>query len=345
MKLVEFIKSNSIRKMINCKLASRDDIDIDLWGKKFRSWIPFKDERLEELLEEFLSCELEWIQGRVSKKNQLSPLLICVVRNDISRIKKFMDYYRSLGIEQFIFVDNDSTDGTFELLCDQSDAIIYRSKQKYSSTRRIAWINKILSIYGIGKWYLVVDSDEFITYIGAEKNSIQDMVQTAMDRGYDRVEGFLVDMYPVGQPFCSNDFMKENCWFDTNSYDLTECELGCVITGGPRKRIFNKVYALSKYPLFYFDERTFLPDSHYLLPVKKVPIALAMCHYKFVDSVDYDKMKDAVISGQYSNNSADYKSYLEKFEQGNISFYSNEHSAEMINSSCLSKIDFIESFF
>lgn len=342
---MEFVKNYSTKKMISCKLAGRDDIDIDLWGRKFKSWIPFKDERLEELLDEFLSCELEWVYGQTNRKSELSPLLICVVKNDISRIKKFMEYYRKLGVEQFIFVDNDSTDGTFEFLCNQNDVIIYRSKQKYSSTRRIAWINKILSIYGTGNWYLVVDSDEFISYIGVEKNSIEDMVGVMKNKGYDRVEGILVDMYPIGQPFCSNDFLKDNCWFDTNSYELTECELGCVITGGPRKRVFNKVYALSKYPLFYFDEQTFIPDSHYLLPIKKAPIAIAMCHYKFVDAIDYDKVKDAVKNGQYSNNSADYKAYLEKFQEGNTCFYSEEHSAEMVNSNCLSKIDFIESVF
>ena len=108
-------------------------------------------------------------------KNSFSDLIRkdipeCIKReislpDDIYKIKVFMEHYRQLGVEAFIFLDNNSGDGTKEFLCQQEDVILYTSDQQYSSARRVAWINRLLAIYGQDRWCLVVDSDELVTYV------------------------------------------------------------------------------------------------------------------------------------------------------------------------------------
>lgn len=159
------------------------------------------DDRCEELLTEFLSCQIEKVthHRRVRRKNSYAPILFCVIRNEIYRVKVFMKHYRNLGIEAFVFLDNNSDDGTAEFLRQQEDVILYTSSQQYSSARRVAWLNRLMAIYGQNRWCLVVDSDEFVTYIGCEKYSLPDLVKRAVRNNCNRVEGFMLDMYPKGE--------------------------------------------------------------------------------------------------------------------------------------------------
>lgn len=47
---------------------------------------------------------------------QARHVVICVIRDEGHRLAFFLQYYRDLGFEHFICIDNGSTDGTAELL-------------------------------------------------------------------------------------------------------------------------------------------------------------------------------------------------------------------------------------
>lgn len=338
---------------INKRKLSIEGINSKLWKRKFLNLLEAGDARCEKLLIEFITCKMEKVSDcKIKKRNKYSPILFCVIKNDIYKISHFMDYYRNLGVEVFIFLDNASDDGTKEFLCRQKDAIVYNSDQQYSSERRVAWINRLLARYGQNRWCLVVDSDELVTYIGNEQYKFADLVRVAIKNHYFRLEGFMLDMYSDDILFQNEnpeDYASVCRYFDTSSYELYGTTSGVVIKGGPRKRVFHADVQLSKYPLFYYRDDDFVASSHYMIPfepINKSPIWFAICHYKFIDENDLDKVKKAVQNENYASGSMDYKQYLSVLKaNARISFYDEGNTCELKESNDLKRLSFLRSPF
>ena len=70
------------------------------------------------------------IHGSISP-NKLSAY--CVVYNEMFYLPAFLDHYRSLGIEQFIFIDDGSTDESFAYLASQPDTVIAQPEMRYGA--------------------------------------------------------------------------------------------------------------------------------------------------------------------------------------------------------------------
>lgn len=133
------------------------------WEKRIATLYECNYERATSFEEEFKKCELVNIKSAdYTCQRDEDAIVICVVKDDLTRIIKFIDHYRSLGVSRFAFVDNNSTDGTYEYILSQNDCDLYLCRDQYSSLRRVVWLNKLISIYGYKCWYIMVDSDEFI---------------------------------------------------------------------------------------------------------------------------------------------------------------------------------------
>lgn len=325
---------------------------VPLWKRKFYQMIRYSSNRIFPILEEFLTVKIDKVSDReLVQSDSHKPILICVLKNEVIKIQYFMEHYRKLGIENFVFLDNMSTDGTFEFLLEQEDAIVYRCEHPFVSNRKIAWINRLIAEIGLNRWYLMVDSDEFITYLGCSEHNIEDVVMQNESRGFKRVASFMIDMYPKENLFTENegsDFYRKCCCMDKDTYSFSKAANGIRIMGGPRKRVFGTNMKLSKYCLFYFEEDDIVPSSHFLIPFEKsfdVPVSIGILHYKFVNESDYQKMIESVRTECYSNNSAEYKTYYNVLKDRNpVSLYDEKHSI-LFSEENLRKIGLIEDMF
>jgi len=98
-----------------------------------------------------------------------SMMLVATVRNELSRLPYWLSYYRDLGIGQFFFVDDHSTDGTTDYLLAQPDSHVFQPRNSYSeSNYSTAWQNELLDLYGEGRWTVVADADELLAYPDCE---------------------------------------------------------------------------------------------------------------------------------------------------------------------------------
>lgn len=319
------------------------------WWNKFKPLIEEGNEDDFERMKAFAVAQIKPVRiARKTKKEKL--ILICVVRNDLERIKIFLEYYRNVGIMKFVFIDNNSDDGTKEWLKKQTDVDLYQCYQEYSSAKRVAWINRILSIYGNKRWYLVVDSDEFFTYKGMEERKINNLIDYLENDKIKRIKSIMLDMYGTKMLFggTENDlnFLQENCYFDKENYETENSKKGVIISGGPRKRLFNQKVWLSKYPLFYLEKKDFLAESHFLYPYEdnfKAPCLGALLHYKFYGQKDLEKVKEAVSKENYANKSSEYKKYLKMIKRKKkLIMFDQEVSVEYVDSNSLSQIELIE---
>ena len=122
-------------------------MDNEKWDRRIHTLYQCNYERAKPFETEYETCDLKLIKK--AKCTDDAVVLICVVKDDLVRIRKFMDHYHKLGVTHFVFVDNESTDGTYEFLLEQEDCDVYECNQTYSSLRRVVWINKLISVYQI----------------------------------------------------------------------------------------------------------------------------------------------------------------------------------------------------
>lgn len=301
--------------------------------------------RASSFEEEFERCELESIKQIYRSDNNI--IVICVVKDDLIRIKKFIDFYRKLGVLHFAFVDNGSSDGTYEYILEQEDCDVYVCGDKYSSLRRVVWLNKLISKYDSSYWFIMVDSDEFLFYQDMENISLTQLVKMAENNHLKRISGFLLDMYPKENLFeldCEESFFVEYKYFDMKGYDIHNTNHGVSIIGGPRKRVYGVENELAKCPIFKLSDKDIVASSHFLLPrikAKENPIWLAIGHYKFLGKKDIKKIDDAVRDKNYARGSYEYKAYKNGIQKGDTSFYSDDFSLELKSSDDLKKLPFI----
>lgn len=70
------------------------------------------------------------LTARRNRTGEIKPrdiLLFCTLRNERIRLPWFLKYYRDLGVQHFLFVDNGSADGSAEYLADQPDVSLWHT--------------------------------------------------------------------------------------------------------------------------------------------------------------------------------------------------------------------------
>lgn len=257
------------------------------------------------------------------------PILICAVKNDIHRVKMQIEHHKKIGIKHFIYIDNMSSDGTYEYLL-KAGVDVFQVDEYFNAVVKNSWFRQITDIYGYNQWYLILDSDELFVYPGMETKSLEKFIKFSEKNNMNYIQSFMIDMYSKEKinsaPTKINsmdkyDIKHENCYFDTETYTCEKYFRGKRITGGPRSRVFSTERnrfdpLLTKNPLIYLT-RDIVYGIHHSIPYRNnfdKPIISGLLHYKFLpeDRIKYEKIAK---EGNYSGGSAEYKQYLLKIEQ------------------------------
>jgi hypothetical protein len=283
------------------------------------------------------SRSLRFVQNRTDKIRQRDVLCFCTLRNEKPRLPYFLDYYRSHGISHFLFVDNDSDDGSREYLAAQPDCSVWTTADSYKRSRfGMDWINRLLRLYGHGHWCLTVDPDEFLVYPFSDTRPIPALTDWLEASSIKSFGAMLLDMYPKGeitaQPYREGqDPFEIACWFDAGNYALKRnYDYGNLwIQGGPRARAFfadrpERAPALNKIPLVHWRKHyTYVSSTHMLLPrglnlvydewggEKSSGVLL---HAKFLDTFT-KKAAEELERKQHYAASAEYKAYAAGLSQ------------------------------
>lgn len=285
------------------------------------------------------------------------PILLCVVKNDLEKVKLQIEYHRKIGVRHFAYIDNLSQDGTFEWLKEQSDVSLFSVSEKFHITVKDAWKKQVTDLLGYDKWYLILDSDELFIYPGIEEKNINKYIDFLEYKKIKSTFSPMIDMYSdkklFGRDVSPGGIMEEYCFFDTDSYVKIKNGARYNVRGGPRARLFstksNPFYCgLGKYALTKVREDMII-FAHFNLPYKynfgtKGAIAFLL-HYKFLmqDSVKYmDHIKSGVMS---SGGSSEYKVYMQLYEKNPELTFFYENAQKLNNSMDLMKINLIDEEF
>ncbi len=283
------------------------------------------------------SRELSSVQDNTQAIRPEDVLLVSTMRNEQIRLPYFLDYYRRLGVNHFLFVDNGSEDGTSAYLQGMGDVSLWQTRASYRRSHYgVDWMNYLKRKYAHGHWVLVVDPDEFFIYPFCDTRPIQaltDWLDTSAIRSFSAM---LIDTYPKGRlsdtPYQAGQNPLEIAnWFDSGNYTISKNHMygNLWIQGGPRARVFfadepKKAPALNKIPLVKWDRKyAYVSSTHSLLPrgLNQVyetdggeKASGALLHTKFIDTFG-SKAKEELARSQHYANSREYKAYAEGLDQ------------------------------
>ncbi len=275
--------------------------------------------------------ELTPVVSRVSAIRPSDILLFSTLRNERVRLPYFLKYYREMGINHFLIVDNGSDDGSREYLAPQDDVSLWTTGHSYKRSRFGAdWLNGLQMRYGHGHWTLVVDPDEFFIYPFSDTRPIRALTDWLDAGSIKSFPAMLLDMYPKGpigaQPYHEGqDPFEIANWFDSGNYTISRnAKFGNLwIQGGPRARMFfadlpERAPALNKVPLVKWQRSyAYASSTHMLLPRGLNLVydewggekaAGCLLHAKFLDTFAV-KANEEMLRHQHYANSHEYRAY------------------------------------
>lgn len=277
--------------------------------------------------------ELKPVADRTGAIRSGDLLLFSTLRNEKVRMPYFLRYYRDLGIDHFLFVDNDSEDGSREYLAAQPDVSVWTTRASYKRARfGVDWLNWLQMHYGHGHWSLVVDSDEFFVYPFCDTRPLRALTDWLDASSIKSFSAMLLDMYPKG-PFGEHayregtDPFETAQWFDSGNYTMSKNrKFGNLwIQGGPRARTFftdapERAPALNKIPLVkWHRDYAYVSSTHMLLP-RGLNLVYdewggekasgCLLHAKFLDTFAH-KAAEEMARKQHYANSHEYRAYQE----------------------------------
>lgn len=280
--------------------------------------------------------ELSRVANRTDQIREDDILMFCTLRNEKVRLPYFLNYYREMGVNHFLFVDNDSTDGSLDYLAEQSDVSVWHTRASYKRSRfGVDWLNWLQLKYAHGHWALVLDPDEFLVYPFCDTRPLRALTDWLDASSIKSFSAMLLDMYPKGRldenPYQSGQNPLEIAnWFDGGNYTMSRNKRfgNLWIQGGPRARMFfgdkpEKAPALNKIPLVKWDRRyTYVSSTHMLLPrgLNQVydewggeKASGVLLHTKFLDTFTA-KAAEELSRGQHYAASVEYKAYAESMK-------------------------------
>lgn len=277
------------------------------------------------------SRELTIVQNRASAIRSGDILLFSTLRNENIRLPYFLKYYRDLGVNHFLMVDNDSEDGGRDYLAAQPDVSLWTTTASYKASHfGVDWLNWLQQKHGHDHWCLVVDPDEFLVYPFCDTRPLRALTDW-LDASEIRSFGaMLLDMYPKGRltqhPYNSGqDPLEIASWFDSGNYTISKNPglYNLWIQGGPRARLFFRdqpwaAPALNKIPLVRWDrDYAYVSSTHMLLP-RGLNLVYdewggekasgCLLHTKFLDTLG-PKAREELVRAEHYAKSQEYRAY------------------------------------
>ncbi len=275
--------------------------------------------------------ELTAVNNRTDEIAPKDILVFSTLRNERVRLPYFLRYYRNMGVNHFLIVDNDSDDGSAEYLRRQEDVSLWTTRHSYKRARfGVDWLNWLQWKHGHGHWCLVVDPDEFLVYPFCDTRPLRALTDWLDASSIRSFGAMLLDMYPKGpldaQPYREGqDPFEIASWFDSGNYMIRKNRRfgNLWIQGGPRSRAFfpdqpERSPALNKIPLVRWDRRyTYVSSTHMLLP-RGLNLVYdewggekasgCLLHAKFLDTFGA-KATEELKRRQHYANSHEYRAY------------------------------------
>lgn len=231
------------------------------------------------------------------------------VRNEMLRLPYFLKHNRRLGVGHFLFVDNDSDDGTADYLCNQADVSVWTTSASYKASRfGVDWLNWLQTKFGTGHWCLTLDADEILVFPHWETRGLGGLASWLESIGRRAFGAVMIDLYPKGRLEDQRYQASQNPleilnWFDPTPFRMVRQRpmKNLWVQGGARDRVLfsdqpHRAPTLNKIPLVNWRRGdVYMNSTHTMLPPKlneayrnfdgDLLLSGALLHTKFLPDV------------------------------------------------------------
>ena len=301
-----------------------------LWPRKI--WPTFQEARLGAHSN---ALDLITPPESVEAAHEADVAVVSVMRNEMFLLPHFLTHYRALGVGRFIIADNGSDDGTLEYLAAQPDVTLFSVDTDYNrSAYGVAWQQAMLAAFRVGKWSLVADADELLTWQHPQRQSLPSLLATSELKGAEAARLFMLDMYPQG-PLEAADFAHGTPFDEAGFADRVPFLRSTPMRGplsdaptwtsalrhrlipGSRPELFvaQKIALMRYHPFMRLSA-----GLHYVAGARLSPRALFLAHFKY--NADFRRKAQAEVArGQHWGDAEEYRKYLALVSEGRSVIY------------------------
>ncbi|MDD4187758.1 MAG: glycosyltransferase family 2 protein [Bacilli bacterium] len=174
-----------------------------------------------------------------------SIILVCFYNDFENFAKKWMNHYLSIGIKNFVLIDNNSTDNSTILLKNYKDEVnisFWKINEMDNCYRMCGWKQLIFEFYGYNRKYLTVDSDELFIYKDYKEILLEDFIKREK---VSIIKTMMLDVYSNKNIYDST--LEDFNYVDKNTYKITtSSSYGKRFIGGPKLRVLGINSSLQK---------------------------------------------------------------------------------------------------
>jgi glycosyl transferase family 2 len=276
---------------------------------------------------------------KIIKKSALSRNgigLFSIIRDEIYFLPKFFEYYRQLGVNDFLIYDDRSADGSTEFLVSQSDCTVLSGPYAYDTAFGVTpfglpkklfdHTKEVLPDQFFGQqWVITVDADEFML-LPPHFTGLADFIAFLEKSARLFATGPMADFYPERLSAIRNavsDFFALSPYFDCGPlYEripqfpyIRKLPIG--IRGRLGKMLMAKcpqlfpgesppVSQLFKVPLLKHGHGVKRFGSHYVNAPPPAEDLVALAHFKFYPGI-FQKITTAIAEKQHWGDSIEYR--------------------------------------
>lgn len=277
-------------------------------------------------------------------------VVVSVLYNERPRLEFFLNYYRRLGVAGFLLVDNDSSDGSQEVLLQQPDVQLWSSDFSFQRANfGSAWFEVLLRRLGLERWCLIVDADEYLKFAGCEQRSLGELCLDLEAAGKRAMAAVLLDVYsdrPIQDTQAGENPLEVCRYCDRQFFHERIEQAGpyanqTIYLGGVRQRVFGEVeFYLSKVPLVRYDTQVVLTGGQHFTNLPASDIASetgALLHLKYLESFPA-LAREQVRRGEHYRQAEQYRVYDRKLSASPLTLFDPALSVEWHDSRGLQEL-------
>jgi len=187
--------------------------------------------------------ELELESGPARPAQKSGVVVVTPYRGEVTQVQPFIDYYRKVGIKEFVFLDLTPEQSLSAHLGDQPNCAVWRSRTKGQFKHALYWLNFLRRKYASGRWCLSLEPNERFVFYRCETRTVRDFVEFLDSERHDHLYAILIEMYGEGPAQDINlapgeDPADKLKYFDAFGY--SEPEIGpfsnIIVRGGLQRR-------------------------------------------------------------------------------------------------------------
>ena len=297
----------------------RFDVPDGPFGEKVQDWI--------------LEHAVEHLHGPETVEYDVDELVVLVLlRNGRPYIDEFVEHYLSLGAKHIVFLDNGSTDGSVEAMCEHDNVTVLRTGLPYKKYN-VAMKRYCIRRFGRGRWTLTVDIDELFDYPHSDVVSLKSLLGYLNDNSYNAMVAYMLDMFPEEplseDPGEKTESLRESHRFydisgvrSQNYHDIGDIgnvlsnEEVLILKGGVQKEVFHVSPLLMKHPLIFLDDEVRPMDlsDHWAGKARVADLTGILLHYKLSANL-YEMVRREIEERRYISRHGKYDKFLEVLQQ------------------------------